>query len=857
MTDILSAAQRAAFANAAQLANPQQLRWRTDPAAWARERMGAELWSKQVELLRSVGEHPRTAVRSGHGIGKTFSAGLLALWWIDTHPPGEAFVISCYTDDTEVLTRAGWKLFQNVKAGPGGDEFATRNQATKQFEWQHATRYYRAPWDGEVVDIKGRTTDLRVTPNHRMLVKWSDSVKSGETFKRADAITRRGADLPNLSTWVGVSPTTVKFGRYEWDSATFAAFLGAWIAEGSLGPARKYVRKSARRSPAGAGLPAGSIVLTQLPGTKGYEPYRELLTRMLGREPCRSNSAHWVFSCSELWHYLAKLGKAATKYIPEDVKNWDTAELETFLHHYLLGDGWRVKSVSGKSLWRSVTVSRRLADDLQEIAQKIGKSATIRVRPPRDALIGDRTIRADDCLPGYYLSYNLSECRTVYPSRSHYVGDVFCVSVPNESLYVRRNGSPIWCGNTAPTYDQVHALLWEEIRKGHRKAGLQGTITLDDQWKLANGTLVGQGRKPPNHIEEAFQGLHRRYVLALIDEASAIPAWLWVAVETVTTNEDCRILAIGNPDNPQAEFFNVNKPGSGWHVIKISVFDSPNLTGEPVSPELSKVLVSKEWVEDKRKRWGENSALFTAKIKAEFPIGQDPWVTVPYPTIIECKGLEYPETEPVEGGIDIGAGGDRTVLRERRGMRCGREFAFVDADPMKAVGALVEKIVEWKLTKVKVDVIGVGWGLVGRLKELSTRHNPTGATHCTHTAEVVGINVAGKPTPGNEDRFLNLRAELWWMARENCRLKLWDLSAVDDDTIAELSAPRYEILDSRGKIKIEAKDDVIKRMGMSPDRADSLLLAYWTPVTVVELPPAGVMRRDLTRDLTPGSYGAY
>jgi hypothetical protein len=61
------------------------------------------------------------------------------------------------------------------------------------------------------------------------------------------------------------------------------------------------------------------------------------------------------------------------------------------------------------------------------------------------------------------------------------------------------------------------------------------------------------------------------------------------AVEAITTNMDCRILAIGNPDDPSTEFANVCKPGSGWSVIQINGLETPNFTPEAVSafPELS------------------------------------------------------------------------------------------------------------------------------------------------------------------------------------------------------------------------------------------------------------------------------
>lgn len=360
--------------------------------------------------------------------------------------------VSGYTADTEVLTYAGWKFISDINPRPDGDLFATRNRATGGFEWQHASYYHDTPWSGEVVDVKGRTVDLRVTPDHRLLARWAGyqdgKVARGEILKPAGHLTRRGAELPSVSSWRGQPPHMVRFGRYEWDSMTFASFLGAWVAEGNLGPARKHVRRSNRRSRVGSNPPSGLIQVTQLPGTKGYEPYLELLTAMLGRRPHQSMGKTWGFACSDLWHFLKPLGKAATKYVPAEVKNWGVVELEAFLRFYLLGDGWTGRSSSGREAWKAATVSRRLADDLQEIAQKVGQSATITIRAPRDGGTFDgRTIKAARCRPSYYLSFNISACRTVVPSRSHYEGRVYGVAVPNEVVYVRRGGSPVWCGS--------------------------------------------------------------------------------------------------------------------------------------------------------------------------------------------------------------------------------------------------------------------------------------------------------------------------------------------------------------------------------------------------------------------------
>lgn len=108
---------------------------------------------------------------------------------------------------------------------------------------------------------------------------------------------------------------------------------------------------------------------------------------------------------------------------------------------------------------------------------------------------------------------------------------------------------------TATTGDQVHAIVWAEIKANHAAAGLPGRILESDQWKLNDlaSTLVGIGRKPKDTDEHGFQGIHRRYVLAILDEAWGVPEVLWGG-EAITTNADCRILAIENPDDPNTEF---------------------------------------------------------------------------------------------------------------------------------------------------------------------------------------------------------------------------------------------------------------------------------------------------------------
>lgn len=57
-----------------------------DPDGWARDVLGVHLWSRQRQIVESVRDNARTAVRSGHGVGKTFVAAVILLWFLDTHP---------------------------------------------------------------------------------------------------------------------------------------------------------------------------------------------------------------------------------------------------------------------------------------------------------------------------------------------------------------------------------------------------------------------------------------------------------------------------------------------------------------------------------------------------------------------------------------------------------------------------------------------------------------------------------------------------------------------------------------------------------------------------------------------------
>lgn len=391
---------------------------------------------------------------------------------------------------------------------------------------------------------------------------------------------------------------------------------------------------------------------------------------------------------------------------------------------------------------------------------------------------------------------------------------------------------------SAPTFAQVRAILWRYIRRTHRRGKLAGRVN-QTEWHMAD-ELVAFGRKPADHDESAFQGIHARYVLVILDEACGIPEQLWIAADALTTNADCRILAIGNPDNPGSYFRKVCAPGSGWNVIGISAFDSPNLTGEEVPEDVAQALVGREWVEEKAREWGVDNPLYRSKVLGEFSEDATNKV-VRSSDVARCridpeKGTALAALEPVELGVDVGGGGDETVIRERRGQRAGREWRAHTDRPEVIAPLVLRAIWETGAESVKVDSIGIGFGVIGELRNAGLRGE--------HVARIVGVNVS--EAASQPDKFLNLRAELWWkVGRGLSEAGGWNLAAMKnaDATVAQLLEPQWDV-DPRGRIRVEPKDEIKKRMGRSPDNADALLLAFYCP-------PRAPRRRAAARSVTP------
>ena len=165
---------------------------------------------------------------------------------------------------------------------------------------------------------------------------------------------------------------------------------------------------------------------------------------------------------------------------------------------------------------------------------------------------------------------------------------------------------------------------------------------------------------------------------------------------------------------------------------------------------------------------------------------------------------------------DPSLGNDETVIQCLENTRIIAEKVLPEGfrDTMKIAGELVVFKQQHKATTIVVDCIGIGRGISDRLTEMGH--------------QVIDINSSEK---AKDPQFVNVRAEMWWQAGRKFmdnQIDLGDIRLFDYNTLKkQLSSVLYIVVDSSGKIQIEKKEDIVKRLGCSPDHADCYIMGLY------------------------------
>lgn len=451
----------------------------------------------------------------------------------------------------------------------------------------------------------------------------------------------------------------------------------------------------------------------------------------------------------------------------------------------------------------------------------------------------------------------------------HSIGKTYTCAIAS-AWWVSTHGNAM-VQSTAPTYNQVHGQLWEEIRKLHTTHDLVGRVTLGDTWLvplLINGRAteitVGEGKKPADSNIHGFHGTHRPGgVFAIMDEGCGIATSIFTGAEAITTADFDRQLTTGNPDDPNTEFGRIFREGEeSWNLITVSAFDTPHFTGEaeellakakvhdkfhpgtaddptPMTRKTEALLngmPKPTWIEGRRKDWGEDSPRYLSKVLAEFPLTS-------IDSLFTAAEIETGRSNVIEPspngfkvlGVDVARyGEDATVIAYNCEGHIEISMVMQSRDTMEVAAQVHKLALELKVDQVRVDGIGVGGGVVDRLVVLSI---------AAERAYVV-VEMTANSSPPDKTLHRNARAYWYDSVKYQLRNGLIDLPVGAKTTPAEkltqeLGGIRYGY--PNGIMQIESKEDIRKRGDKSPDYVDALVMAC-APINYIENDPLASMR---------------
>lgn len=431
--------------------------------------------------------------------------------------------------------------------------------------------------------------------------------------------------------------------------------------------------------------------------------------------------------------------------------------------------------------------------------------------------------------------------------KSAIVADLIChwVSVypPDEALAII----------SAPTVPQIERVIFAYLKANYgiakaRKYPLRGFINESLEWKYlteSGNQFLAFGKKPADKdIVSSFQGTRKRRTAVFLDEAGGVPADLFTAAEAVTTGSDSRFVAIGNPDRRGTEFhrlFTDDKISQDWSTITISAYDLPSFTNELVYEDPAKQesfvksLTSQEWVEHKKRAWGEGSARWMSKVMGEFP-GEDDNTFFPQSTIdraVETE-IEPGETAELYLGADIARfGQDETVIYTNADGKIRFHSAWSKMDNIAVARKLHEIAIATGASQVRVDAAGTGSGVYDALEVLEE--------FSQKTYQLVGI--LGSNSSPDKNKWGNARAWHYDTFREGMANGLVDIDIEDSDLKDELISQTFKF-NARSALQMTSKDEARKSGLKSPDHLDAAIYSYLD---------VSAKLNDPLRDIAPGS----
>lgn len=393
---------------------------------------------------------------------------------------------------------------------------------------------------------------------------------------------------------------------------------------------------------------------------------------------------------------------------------------------------------------------------------------------------------------------------------------------------------------TASAWRQLEVYLWPEIHKWARllrwdrlgREPFSDAELLQLNLKLTTGQASAVASNQPALIE----GAHADHILYLFDESKTIPDATWDAAEGAFSGGDdgaleALALAVSTPGEPVGRFYDIHKRKPGyedWRVRHVTLDEA-----------IAAGRVSRQWAEQRARQWGEQSAVYQNRVAGEFcSSDEDSVIPLAWVEAAVARWTEIPQEAFTCCGVDVArSGADKTAVALRHGWHI-TELRYTSLEDTMQTAGRVAGVLQRGGYAV-VDVIGIGAGVVDRLRE--------------QKLQVVAFN-AGESTSNTDSSgelgFADKRSAAWWHMRELLDPSQGESVALpsDDMLIGDLTAPKWRVTSS-GKIKVESKDDIRKRLNRSTDSADAVIQAFWERPSTYALPQS---TRSAFRPATAG-----
>lgn len=379
------------------------------------------------------------------------------------------------------------------------------------------------------------------------------------------------------------------------------------------------------------------------------------------------------------------------------------------------------------------------------------------------------------------------------------------------------------CVTTAGSWHQLEHYLWPEVHKWAARIDWGKLET--EPWRADRELLslniklrYGSAFAAASTRVELIEGAHADHMLFVFDESKAIRPDTFDAAEGALSGDqeaslggrEAYALAQSTPGEPQGRFFDIHeqKPGyEDWWVRWVRR-----------SEVIEAGRMSAKWADQRRLQWGTDSFVYQNRVEGAFYVSDEDavipmaWVEAANERWVEWNAAGRPDRPGHRVyGVDVARGGaDRTVIAKREGSAV-HWFKTLNLRDTTKIGTRLRGFMDHQTDLAVIDVIGVGAGVVDYARTLGLNVTAFNASRRSRRRDRSGLF-----------QFKNQRAAMWWMMREALDPTFDPVLALppDDDLLGELTAPKWR--EMNGKIQVEAKEDLKKRLGRSTDRADAV-----------------------------------